>query len=286
MKRSETTLCAILGRRILNIAHRGARSLAPENTLAAARKALSVGADMWELDVCAAADGEPIVIHDSTLERTSNVRDVFPLRAPWMVHGFTLAEIRQLDFGSWFNRIDPFGQIAAGAVTEAEMRSYVGLRAPTLREALEFTAENDWLVNVEIKDLGRTAGHSFVVEKVVKLVEELGMEGKVLISSFNHAYLERVGAANPSIVTGALASFAHRNPPALLCRLKASCYHPRITAIRRRRIASLRDEGVHVLVWVANKPSVMRALIDSRVSGIFTDFPQVLKTVLDDSWAR
>ena len=66
--------------RVLNIAHRGARSLAPENTLAAAQKALELGADMWELDVAMTADGELIVIHDSTLERTSNARDVFPDR--------------------------------------------------------------------------------------------------------------------------------------------------------------------------------------------------------------
>ena len=88
--------------RPLNIAHRGARSLAPENTLAAARKGLEVGADMWELDIQMTADGELIVIHDNTLKRTSNVREVFPKRKPWLVHEFTLDEIRLLDFGSWW----------------------------------------------------------------------------------------------------------------------------------------------------------------------------------------
>ena len=73
--------------KVLNIAHRGASSLAPENTLSAARKGLAVGADMWELDVQLTADGELIVIHDSTLKRTSNVEDLFPHRRPWQVGG-------------------------------------------------------------------------------------------------------------------------------------------------------------------------------------------------------
>ena len=98
----------------LNIAHRGARSLAPENTLAAAQKGLDTGADMWELDVGMTADGALFLIHDDTLERTSNAAQVFPQRAPWRVHEFTFDEIRQLDFGSWFVEQDPFGQIAAG----------------------------------------------------------------------------------------------------------------------------------------------------------------------------
>ena len=69
--------------KMLNIAHRGARSLAPENTLAAARKALGCGADMWELDVGMTADGVLILIHDNTLTRTSNVLEIFPERTPW-----------------------------------------------------------------------------------------------------------------------------------------------------------------------------------------------------------
>ena len=126
---------------ILNIAHRGARSLAPENTLAAARKGLEAGADMWELDIQITADGELIVIHDTTLKRTSNVREVFPNRKPWLVHEFTLDEIRLLDFGSWFRKQDPFGQIAAGMVAESDLASYVHQQAPTLKEALTFTLD-------------------------------------------------------------------------------------------------------------------------------------------------
>src|SRR5512133_417819 len=158
----------------LNIAHRGARSLAPENTLAAARKALEIGADMWELDVAVTADGELVVLHDDTLERTSNVQEVFPDRRPWAVYTFTLAELRKLDFGSWYNQKDPFKQIAQGAVTQAMQQSYVGEPIPTLEEALTFTKDNHWRVNVEIKDATGTPGDKDVVEKVVALIDKLG----------------------------------------------------------------------------------------------------------------
>ena len=188
----------------LNIAHRGARSLAPENTLAAARKALEIGADLWELDVAVTADGELVVLHDDTLERTSNAQQVFPDRRPWAAYTFTLAELRTLDFGSWFNEKDPFKQIAAGAVTAEMQQSYVGEPIPTLREALIFTRDNHWRVNVEIKDATGTPGDRDVVEKVVALIDELEMVDRVLISSFNHEYLRRVKKANASITTAAL----------------------------------------------------------------------------------
>src|SRR5512146_2902913 len=142
----------------LNIAHRGARSLAPENTLTAARLGLEIGADLWELDVAVTSDEELVILHDDTLERTSNVQQVFPERAPWAVHTFSLAELRQLDFGSWFNQKDPFGQVAAGKVTPAMQASYAGLPIPTLRDALVFTRDADWRVNVEIKDASGTPG--------------------------------------------------------------------------------------------------------------------------------
>ncbi len=139
--------------RPLNIAHRGARSLAPENTLAAARKALEAGADMWELDVNVTADGELVVMHDDTLTRTTNAEALFPRRAPWRVVDFTLAEIKQLDTGGPFLAQDPFEQIGAGVISSAEQAALRGEPVPTLREALQFTADRRWRVNVEIKPL-------------------------------------------------------------------------------------------------------------------------------------
>ncbi|MCG6982605.1 MAG: glycerophosphodiester phosphodiesterase [Deltaproteobacteria bacterium] len=266
--------------KVLNIAHRGARSLAPENTLSAARKGLAVGADMWELDVQLTADHELVVIHDSTLKRTSNVVDLFPHRRPWQVHEFTLADMRKLDFGSWFIEQDPFGQIAAEVVTEEELKNYVGEPAPTLEEALSFTKEQNWHVNIEIKDLSKRPGNSQIVDKVIALVEKLNMVNMVLVSSFNHQYLAQIAASYPHVLTGVLDTKPHVRPASLLRRLGARTYHPRKTFIRLADIEKLRRQGFGVNVRTINDEKTMERLVRAGVSGIFTDFPQVLASVL------
>ncbi len=264
----------------LNIAHRGARSLAPENTLIAARTGFEIGADMWELDVAASADGELVVLHDDTLERTSNARQVYPDRSPWLVHTFTLAELRRLDFGSWFNETDPFGQIAAGFVTVEMQRSFVGAPIPTLREALIFTRDQQWSVNIEIKDASTTPGDKYLPEKVVALIAGLDMAGHVMISSFNHSYLRRVKAVNPAIPTAALVEAPTADPVGLVRSLGAAGYNPGLEYIHPGDIPAIRRAGVEVFVWTVNETSDMRSLIRNGVSGIFTDFPQRLKEVL------
>ena len=264
----------------LNVAHRGARSLAPENTLAAARQAFDIGADQWELDVAVTADGELVVIHDDTLQRTSNVQEVFPQRSAGAVHTFTLAELRTLDFGSWFNQKDPFAQIEEGAVSPEMQQSYVGELIPTLREALVFTRDNHWSVNVEIKDASGTPGDQVVVEQVVALIDELGMAERVLISSFNHTYLTRVKAASPAIRTAALVERAPADPLALVRGLGAQGYNPSHRHIRPEDIPALRQAGIEVNVWTVNDPAVMRALIANGATSIITDFPQMLKELL------
>ncbi len=266
--------------RPLNIAHRGARSLAPENTMAAAQLALDIGADMWELDVAVTADGELVIVHDDTLERTSNAQQVFPDRRPWAVHTFTLEELRTLDFGSWFNQQDPFEQIASGAVTAEMQQGYVGEPIPTLREALVFTRDNRWTVNIEIKDATNTPGDADVVEKVVAMVEELGMVDMVLISSFNHSYLRRVKAANPSIDTAALVMSHTSNAVNIVRDLQAQGYNPGLRGLSPDVIPPIREAGVVVYVWPVTAPDIMRALVNNNVSGIFTDFPQILIEVL------
>ena len=269
----------------LNIAHRGNRSLAPENTLAAARKGLAAGADMWELDVAMSADGIPYLVHDDTLERTSNVAEIFPERRPWPTHAFTLAELSRLDFGTWFNATDPFGQIAAGNVSAAEQAAYVGEPAPTLEEALAFTRDHDWRVNVEIKDLSGTPGDATIVEQVVTLIETLDMAERVIISSFNHAYLVRAKAANPALPTAALVYRPVADPLALLQQLQAEAYNPH-RSIDPSEIAPLRAQGFGVNVWTVNDEALMRRLIEAGASGIFTDFPHVLRAILAECQAE
>ena len=265
---------------VMNIAHRGARSLAPENTLLAAEKGLSLGADLWELDVAVTQDGELVVLHDDTLERTSNAVTVFPGRISYAVWTFTLAELRQVDFGGWFVEKDPFGQIKAGAVSAAEQASFKGAPIPTLREALEFTREHNWRVNIEIKDATNTPGDAFVVEKVVELVKVTDMVDRVIISSFNHEYIKRVKVAEPDLVTAALVDRAVADAVALLEETGAQAYNPGLKDVDEATVRAVREAGYDVLVWTVNEEEDMRRLVEWGVSGIFTDFPQRLNAVL------
>ena len=265
---------------VLNIAHRGASSLAPENTLAAAQKALASGAEMWEVDVGLTADSRLILLHDDSLIRTSNATELFPNRRPWLLHQFTLAEIRRLDFGSWYIQTDPFGQIATGQVTADDLAAYTGEAVPTLAEALAFTRVNDWRINVEIKDLSGTASDAHVVKKLVKLVEEMKMIDRSLISSFNHHYLQQIKAMNPRIATAVLVEEAVTNPRELLRRLAAQAYHPPASAIQPQQIAELRRAGgFEINVWTVDEVDLMERLIEAGVSGIITNFPHRLRQV-------
>jgi glycerophosphoryl diester phosphodiesterase len=256
------------------IAHRGARSLAPENTILAAQRALELGADGWELDVAMTADQELVVLHDNTLERTSDAAQVFPTRQPWVVETFTLDELRRLDFGSWFLSEDPFGQIAAGAVSPEAQASMVGTPIPTLREALEFTRHSHWWVNVEIKDASGTPADTVIVGRVVALIEELGMGDQVLISSFNHTYLRQVKALQPQLATGVLVNGYVADPLALVSDLEAQAYHPSLKAVLPEQVQTLRQQGYLVYVWTVNEESDLHTLAQAGVNGVFTDFPQ------------
>ncbi|MBE7554160.1 MAG: glycerophosphodiester phosphodiesterase [Anaerolineales bacterium] len=260
----------------LCIAHRGASSLAPENTLASARKALEIGADMWELDVSVTADGQLIVLHDDSLARTSNASALFPNRAPWLISNFTLTEIKQLDAGSWFIESDPFGTIASGTVTLDEQTIMRGQPIPTLQEALLFTQVHNWRVNVEIKALIPPLTGFPVVEAVVSLIESLDMTEQVLLSSFVHAYMQQAKALHPAIAAAALLDEGEAWPAGLTI----DALHPHYTSVDADHTQTLRQTGVAVNPWTVNDPAGMKRLIAAGVTGIFTDFPQVLKQVI------
>lgn len=266
---------------VLNIAHRGARSLAPENTLAAARKAVEVGADMWEFDVSVTADGELILFHDDSLVRVSDAEAIFPGRAPWLSHTFTLAELKRLDLGTSFVESDPFGQIAALVVSPEEQSSLRGETIPTLREALQFTRDCSWRANLELKKLPDAMGDFPVTEKVIAIIEALDLVDQVIVSSFHDAYLLAAKVSNPAVVTAVL----RRSPPdndvlSLVRQLGSRTYHPFHVITNNEEIEILRRAEVDVNVWTVNSSAEMAHFIEAGVTGIITDFPQTLSQIL------
>ncbi len=264
---------------VLNIAHRGARSIAPENTMAAFKAGWEAGADWFELDVAASSDGELVVMHDDTLARTTNAKTAFPDRAPWSVYDFTLAELRTLDAGGWFAAADPFKTVASGAVDSAMLAAFAGERIPTLREALSFGAEKGCRINVEIKNAVGRACDGWIVERTVALIREIGLEGTALISSFNHDYLRRVRAASPTLLVGALVEKIPADAVSLLRELDARSINPGIKWLDAAAVADIRAAGFDVFVWTVNEAADMRRLIDSGATGIITDFPARMESL-------
>lgn len=260
---------------VLNIAHRGARSLAPENTLAAARKALEIGADLWETDVMVTADGELILMHDDSLARTTDAEKCFPDRAPWTVSTFTLDEIHQLDPGTHFIETDPFGQIAAGFVTPGELLGLVCQGVPTLAQALILTQHADWRINLELKLIPPPMNDFPVVERVLETIRELNIDvERVTLSSFNHAWLHKSKGLAPEIAVQALVGVLPDDPdPAF------DTYNAWAEAVDEEKVRAAVNRGLRVNIYTVNEESDMLRFIKAGVSGLFTDFPQRLKAL-------
>ena len=235
------------------IAHRGDSAFAPENTLEAARRAHAQGADAWELDVHLTRDHVPVVLHDESLRRTTNVAEVFA-RDPradlgYMVADFDLAEIRRLDAGSWFissrggaRTASAFGTLAH--ISEGDRSSFASgtIGVPTLAEALAVSNELAWPVNVELKSV--RSGEPRLVDVVLGAIKDSGAQQWVLVSSFDHADVARVAGASRDVATAVLTTTPLYRPGAY-CRdwVGAHAYHPSAEAVGAESVAYRRSRG-------------------------------------------
>lgn len=265
------------------LAHRGARSVAPENTLAAAKAAWELGTDGWEFDVQMTADGELVLLHDSTLNRTTNVRQVFPERSPWKVEDFYLEEIRRLNAGYWFLAEDPFGTLASGDLSQEKAAQYVGEKVPTLREALLLSQELGLLANIELKSTAfyLTPRDQAVVERAVTLVRKLGMEAQVIVSSFNHEMIRYLKRIAPDIAGALLVMSVPANPAAYLEDHGADALNTWVKSFDPQVARGLREAGFGVYVWTVNEPADLTRLArEPVVTGMITDWPQRLLAIL------
>jgi glycerophosphoryl diester phosphodiesterase len=236
------------------IAHRGFSGAAPENTLAAVRAAIEVGADMVEIDVTLSADSYIVVIHDETLGRTTDGNGAVSL--------FTLAELQQLDTGSWF---DP---------------SFVGERIPTLEQVFN-EVDGRILLNIEIKSEAVDRG---VVSKVASAVREFTMVDQVVVSSFSPTALEEMNSIAPEIRTAVLYNTKfHEGQDAveIVTGLGASVFNIKRQRLTRKMLRRCREHDVPVGIYTVNKPRRMRRLVKRGIDAIFTDHPDRLLEILD-----
>lgn len=241
--------------RTLNIAHRGASAVAPPNTLAAFQKAAELGANGIEFDVRISADGVPVVIHDATVDDTTDGTG----RGSEM----TLPQLKRLDAGASF---DP---------------AFAGERIPTLEEVLQAFGD-DLLLNIELK---ATSLRSDGLERAtVALVERYGLTRRVLLSSFNPLCLWRVKRMALEVPVGLL--YAPDSPLPLrrgwLAPLLAyEACHPEHSLVDARHVAQIRRMGLRVNTWTVDDPDQMRRLVDLDVDGIITNVPDLLRRVLE-----
>jgi glycerophosphoryl diester phosphodiesterase len=256
------------------IAHRGARSLAPENTLVAARKAHAVGADLWETDVAVTADDHLVLMHDDAMMRTTDVAERFPRRVPAPFSTYTLAEIRSLDAGSWFERDDPFGQVAANEVDAAELAGYAGEKVPTLREAFELTLELDWFVNLELKAQPEPKGAFDVVSAVLAIADDVGIgPDHLLFSSARHGWLRTLKQYRPEFDVQAILGLFPQDPIDFSDPF-FDTFNPRITRVTIGQIETELARGIKLNPYTVNDPESVSDLAKIGITGLITDFPQ------------
>jgi len=235
-------------------AHRGNRSQKPENTLSALTSSIGK-CDFIEIDVQLTKDLVPVIIHDDTLGRTSDVSNIerFEDRTPWSVSDFTLEELQSLDFGSWFNlEYEPI---------------------LTLEKALSFAKEEHLFLNVEIKNMSNTFADEIVVQIIIDMIKKTQAEHLVLLSSFYHNYLPMCKKLSSKIPTAALQMYKHPNNLIdYLHTLQVNAYHPEDKITNQKTVANLRESGFFVNVFTVNKTERKKKLFDWGVNGIFTDF--------------
>jgi glycerophosphoryl diester phosphodiesterase len=288
------------------VAHRGDSFHAPENTLEAARLGWAAGAEAWELDVHLTRDGVPIVFHDESLLRTTDVasrfagdprgRDGFP------VADFDFDEVQTLDAGSWFisDRGGPrsaqeFGTFDRLGPAHLEHYRSGGVFIPTLEQALILTKELDWLVNVELKSFPeRPPG---IVDRVLEVIAATETADRVLISSFDHDDLVAADRGGRRYALGILlatpllrlaeyardivgADTVHVSTEVIgsdTIGYRRGCS---AAALRHDVVTTLKAQGIPVLVYTVNHQAggnLARHLAGIGVDGLFTDDPAGLR---------
>ncbi|MDE2058573.1 MAG: glycerophosphodiester phosphodiesterase [candidate division NC10 bacterium] len=235
----------------LNVAHRGASALAPENTMAAFEKAIDLEADAIELDLHVSRDDELVVIHDYTLDRTTDGRGP--------VHALSLKELKRLDAGRWFGE------------------RFTGQRIPTLAEVLDRFGGQVPLA-LEVK-----AGSAFfrgIEERVVAVLREHQAIEQVAVASFDHHALVRLKELEPSLRTAALLVGRPMSMSTVALPSKADAMALECNLVTKTEIDACRAAGLQLVVWVVNEPARMRHFIDLGADGIITDRPDLLRRAL------
>jgi len=236
-------------KRPLIIAHRGYRAKYPENTLVAFEEAIEAGADMIELDVLLTKDRKMVVIHDESLDRTTN--------AQGQVRDYTLSELKTLDAGSWFDA------------------RFKGERLPTLEEVLELV-DKRIPVNIEIKRSAYEPHHpaDAIEKQIVELVTRKNAVENVLVSSFEWQVLEPLRAMKEGPAIAILSGGSNEDNPLEACRnLGAFSWHPRSLMLKKEHVREMHETGILVFPWNVDTLEDIERVLEMDVDGVIVDDP-------------
>ena len=249
---------------IINTAHRGASAHAPENTLAANQVAIEQHSDWIESDVQLSKDGVPVLMHDTTLNRTTDVEQVFPGRAPWRVGDFTLEEIKQLDAGSW------------------KGPEFAGEPVPTLKEMVEQVRGSRSGILMEIKAPELYPGIEQAVADVFAsfpgYVRSAVAAGRLAVQSFDWDSMHAYQQIQPEVPVGLLGT----PPVARLAELAAWAdqVNPNHGTYDKAYVDAVHAHGMEVHTWTVDDPARMHVVLDRGVDGVITNKPDALNRVL------
>ncbi len=250
------------------LAHRGASGYAPENTMPSFEKAIELGADGIELDIQMTKDGEIVVIHDETINRTSDGEG-------W-VKDYTLAELRQYNY-NYQNVNDPWsGKRTLG---ETIYKEYDKVDIPTMREVFELFAPTGKMINIEIK-----TGIVFypIEEKILAMTKEFGMEDRVIYSSFNHATIKKILELDPSARCGFLYCDGTLDMPEYAKKHGVEALHPALYNLQYPNfVEECHKNGVALNVWTINSPEHVAMCKQAQVNSVITNYPDMARKVLE-----
>jgi glycerophosphoryl diester phosphodiesterase len=234
----------------LNIGHRGAMGVAPENTLASFAIAIKQGAQAIELDVQMSNDGELLVCHDDSLNRTTDRHGY--------IRDLNARDIRTADAGAWF------------------ADSFAGEKIPFLEEVLQLIP-TEIMVNIEVKE----TKDSRMMQRLVELLNDYGRMQHSVISTFDHKWLVKCKRQFPDAQVGLLYAVDLMDHSAYAASLGIDVYslHPRFDMISDIDIHNARKRGLAVFPYTVNEEVEMRRLVQQQVTGIITDYPAVLDEV-------
>ena len=244
LRKSTTGFVSLVG-------HRGALASAPENTLPSFAEGLAQGADVLELDVHLSRDRELVVIHDFTVDRTTDGKGY--------VKDLTVAELKRLDAGSRFSP----------ALTHT--------RIPLLREVLEWAKGRVWLA-IEIKSDWIT--YDGIEAALVDQLQRAAMTDQVMVISFDHCCLKRVKDLAPDTTTGILYNARLVDPVMVARSARADVLRPRWRFASIAEIEAVHAAGLVYSPWGPNDPAIWRRLVEMGVDTLSADRPADLRAVL------